>query len=109
MQQLLREINTEVDRAGGKLSPEESEKFRKRYRTIITEGEQECPAPTRPEGEKKRGRVKRSKARNLLERLKEFEADVLRFMDNVLVPFSNNQGPENDKSTPENRRMFSLF
>lgn len=109
MQHLLREINTAVDRAGGKLSPEESEKFCKRYRTIITEGEQECPAPTRPEGEKKRGRVKRSKARNLLERLKEFEADVLRFMDNVLVPFSNNQGERDLRMTKVHQKIAGCF
>ena len=40
-------------------------------------------------------RVKRTKARNLLERLREYESDVLRFMDNKIVPFTNNQG-END-------------
>ena len=31
-------------------------------------------------------------ARNLLERLKRFEEDVLRFMNNEIVPFTNNQG-----------------
>jgi len=57
---------------------------------IIKEGEIECSAPIRPEGEKKRGRLKWSKARNLLERQKNFEKDTLRFMDNELVPFTNN-------------------
>lgn len=81
MQHLLLKINTATDQAGGELSPEESKKFWKLYRKIIKEGEIECPAPIRPEGEKKRGRLKRSKARNLLERLKGFEKDTLRFMD----------------------------
>ena len=40
-------------------------------------------------------KVARSKARNLLERLKNFETDVLRFMNDPIVPFSNNQA-END-------------
>ena len=91
MQDLLLEINTAVNQAEGTLSSEDSKKFLKRYRKTIEEGEVECPAPTRPEGEKKRGRLKRSKARNLLERLKKFEEDVLRYMDNEIVPFSNNQ------------------
>lgn len=43
----------------------------------------------------KRGKVARSKSGNLLERLKKFENDVLRFMDDPLIPFSNNQA-END-------------
>ncbi len=87
-----KDIKTTTDQAGGELSPEQSKKFWKLYRKIIKEGEIECPAPIRPEGKKKRGPLKRSKARNLLERLKDFEEDVLRFMDNEIVPFTNNQG-----------------
>ena len=37
----------------------------------------------------------RSKSRNLLERLRDFENDTLRFMDDKIAPFSNNQA-END-------------
>ena len=42
-----------------------------------------------------RGRVKRSKVRNLLERLQFYEQDVLLFMIHPMVSFTNNQG-END-------------
>jgi transposase len=38
----------------------------------------------------KRGRIKKSKSRNLLERLMEFEDAALRFMTAPLVPFGNN-------------------
>ena len=58
-------------------------------------GEVECPEPDRPKKKGKRGRIKKSKSRNLLERLRDFEDDTLRFMVNELVPFTNNQG-END-------------
>jgi len=109
MKNLLLNINTAVDQAGGKLSPEESKKFWKIYRKIIDEGELECPAPIRPEGEKKRGRLKRSKARNLLERLKDFEADVLRFMDNELVPFTNNQGERDLRMTKVHQKIAGCF
>jgi len=51
MQHLLLKINTAVDQAGGELLPEQSKKFWKLYRKIIKEGEIECPAPGRPEGE----------------------------------------------------------
>jgi len=109
MQHLLLKINTAVDQAGGKLSREESRKFRIIYRKIIKEEKQECPAPIRPEGEKKRGRIKRSKAGNLLERLKDFESDVLRFMDIEVVPFTNNQG-ENDLSmTKVHQKIAGCF
>jgi len=109
MQNLLVEINKAVDQAGGKLSPEESKKFRKSYRKIIKEGEHECPAPIRPEGKKKRGRLKRSKARNLLERLKKFEDDVLLFMDNEVVPFTNNQGERDLRMTKVHQKIAGCF
>ncbi|MDA3833990.1 MAG: IS66 family transposase [Spirochaetales bacterium] len=109
MQQLLVKINTAVEQAGGKLSPEESKKFWKIYRKIIQEGELECPAPIRAEGDKKRGRLKRSKARNLLERLKDFEEDVLRFMDNELVPFTNNQGERDLRMTKVHQKIAGCF
>ena len=79
------------------------------FAEIIKEGEEECPAPIRPEGEKKRGRLKRSKARNLLERLKGFEEDVLRFMDNELVPFTNNQGERDLRMTKVHQKIAGCF
>jgi transposase len=109
MRHLLVKIHTAVDQAGGKLSPEESKKFRKSYRKIISEGELECPVPSRPEGAKKRGRLKRSKARNLLERLKGFEEDVLRFMDSEVVPFTNNQGERDLRMTKVHQKIAGCF
>ena len=48
------------------------------------------------EGEKKKKRrLNKEKHRNLLERLRNFEDDTLRFMENDFVPFTNNLG-END-------------
>ena len=95
MNTLLLEINKAVDNAGGCLDPPESELYRKRYRKLLAEAEIECPAPEKSSKPKKRGKVARSKARNLLERLIKFEDDVLRFMDDPVVSFSNNQA-END-------------
>ncbi len=109
MQHLLLKINTATDQAGGDLSSEESKKFWKLYRKIIKEGEMECSAPIRPEGIKKRGRLKRSKARNLLERLKNFEEDTLRFMDNELVPFTNNQGERDLRMTKVHQKIAGCF
>jgi len=81
--------------------PPSTDPFRKKerqetqYRDLLREAENECPAPEQTKKEGKRGRVARSKARNLLERLQKFETDVLRFLDDPKVPFSNNQA-END-------------
>jgi len=95
MNALLLEINGAVDNAGGCLDPPSSELYRKRYRKLLEEAETECPAPEKSSNHRKPGRVARSKSRNLLERLKNFEDDVLRFMDDPLVSFTNNQA-END-------------
>lgn len=95
MSELLLEINRAVDEAGGCLDPPGAELFRKRYRELLTEAEVECPEPKKKACHWKPGKIARSKARNLLERLRDFEEAVLRFMVNPLVPFSNNQA-END-------------
>ena len=92
---LLKEMHRTVDEAGGMLKAEESERYRQRFRLILKNGEAECPPPDLTNRKGKRGRVKRTKARNLLERLLKFEDDALRFMDNIIVPFTNNLA-END-------------
>ena len=79
METLLKTINRAVDEQGGVLDQEPEQHFRQQYRSLLATAQKECPAPQRPPGKRKRGRLKRSKARNLLERLIDYEADVLRF------------------------------
>lgn len=91
MQDLLCEINNAVDAAGGKVGKAEADAYRIRYRAILAAGDIESPPPALVEGEKKkRGRVKKEKHRNLLERLRNFEDDTLRFMELDFVTFTNN-------------------
>ena len=105
MKNLLEKINRETNDSGGCLDAKQSQKYRKKYRSLLKKAEIECPAPKelRPKG--KRGRVKRSKARNLLERLKDYEQDVLRFMDNENVPFSNNLGESDIRMTKVQQKI----
>jgi transposase len=110
LQQLLLEINKAVDAAGGVLNGEEADAFRERYRQILQEGEVECPPPDeskRKEGQ--RGRLKRSKSRNLLERLMKFETDVLRFMVEQIVPFTNNQGERDLRMSKVQQKISGCF
>jgi transposase len=77
----------EVTAAGGPLAPDRIAHFRSLYLAIIAEGEAANPrAP--PSG--KRGRTRQSKAVNLLQRLRTYADDVLRFMTDPGVPFTNN-------------------
>lgn len=95
MKALLEEINKAVHDAGGQLSATIAKRYRKKYKALLRRAEIECPPPDETKRVNKRGRMKRPKARNLLERLIDYEQDVLRFMETKIVPFTNNQG-END-------------
>jgi transposase len=59
-----------------------------RYATALAAGRAANPPPP-PSG--RRGRTKKSKAANLLERLDRYQAEVLRFTVDFAVPFDNNQ------------------
>jgi transposase len=95
MKEFLLKLNKKVEAAGGKLPSEESAEWRLKYRKIIDQANAECPPPDESKRAWKRGRLKRSKSRNLLERLRDYENDVLLFMDEKMVPFTNNTS-END-------------
>jgi transposase len=106
---LLKEINKATHEAGGRLDIMASEHYRKRYRKLLLEAEKECPAPDETKRKGRRGRIPRSKARNLLERLRDFEADVLRFMDEKDVPFSNNQAENDLRMTKVQQKISGCF
>ena len=106
---LLKEMNRAVNEAGGVLEAGESEKYRQRYRLILKNGDAECPPPDETNRKGKRGRVKRTKARNLLERLIEYEEDVLRFVDNKIVPFTNNLAENDIRMTKVQQKISGCF
>jgi len=109
MQDLLLEINSAVSDAGGSLGTEESTRWRERYRNLLAEADKECPPPDESERCGTRGRIKRSKARNLLERLRDYEDDVLRFMENPIIPFTNNQGENDLRMTKVQQKISGCF
>jgi hypothetical protein len=53
--------------------------------------------------------LKRSKARNLLERLREYEDDVLRFLGDPRVPFTNNQGERDIRMLKVQQKISGCF
>jgi transposase len=93
MQELLLDLCVLTACHGGVLPSALQDWARKEYRAIIdaalaaTGGE----ILARPPGQAgKKGRIAKPKYRNLLERLRDFETAVLRFMTNPDVPFTNN-------------------
>jgi len=109
LKNLLETINRKVTDAGGAMDAQESKKYRRKYRALIKQGETECPEPSGPKKKGKRGRIKRSKSRNLLERLRDYEQDSLRFMDNKLVPFTNNLGENDIRMTKVQQKISGCF
>lgn len=106
MKDLLIEINDEKLRKG-RVLPEDQAAFQRRYRTILTKGGVECPYKEKPEGQ--RGRTKKSKARNLLERLQNFEKETLRFMREPHVPFTNNQSERDIRMFKVQQKISGSF
>ena len=64
--------------------------FEAKYRAILDIGFAENPVPP-PPIEKKKGKAKQSKTKNLLDRLHQDQAAVLKFMHDFRVPFTNNE------------------
>ena len=92
MQGLLLDILKDVKAQGdaSALTVEKAKYYTERYRKLLKLAEIECPAPDELRQPGQRGRLKRSNAQNLLERLQFFELNVLRFMTKPMIPFTNN-------------------
>lgn len=85
---IKRTVETAVARGAEGLDAATHEAFFARYEALLTAGLQLNPAAVAIPGQ--RGRSKQSKARNLLLRLQQRQAAVLRFMTDFRVPFDNN-------------------
>lgn len=83
-------------------------RLQKCYRKILEQGELEMPAiPEKPAG--KRGRIAKSDAHNLLERLQKHEASVLLFAIDPLVPFTNNRGERDLRMSKVKQKVSGCF
>jgi transposase len=109
VQNLLLEMNTATKNADGCLGKNAANTFVGRYREILARGDRECPPPPPKKPDGKRGRIPRSKSRNLLERLRDFETEVLMFMTDPLVPFTNNQGENDIRMTKVQQKISGCF
>lgn len=106
---LLETVNGHVIDAGGALDSDEAEKYRLNYRQIIEKGEIECPEPIRDKKKGKRERIKKTKSRNLHERLRDYEDDTLRFMDEEQVAFTNNLAENDIRMTKIQQKVSGCF
>ena len=90
------------------LSPKEYAKLQKRYRSILSRGEKELP-PIPPRDNGKRGKIAKSDAHNLLERLKKHEQAVLLFAKLSFVSFTNNRAERDLRMTKVKQKVSGCF
>jgi transposase len=91
-----------------KLTPREYNNLQKRYRNILTRGDKELPPiPTRQNG--KRGRIAKSDAHNLWERLKQHETAVLLFAKLPHVAFTNNRAERDLRMSKVKQKVSGCF
>ena len=109
MQTLLKEMNKhQIDDPS--LSEDIKQQDIEKYKKILAQGNISCPPPDKNSRIKgQRGRLKRTKPRALLERLRNYQDDVLRFMMEVAVPFTNNQGENDIRMTKVHQKISGCF
>lgn len=82
--------------------------LQRRYRNILTRAEKEMPPiPTKSNG--RRGRIAKSDAHNLWERLKTHETAVLLFAKRPEVPFTNNRAERDLRMTKVKQKISGCF
>ncbi len=99
-------VNRAKDRGAAKLSRRSLQGIEKSYERILSDGLLKNPLPDASNEPKKRGRKKKSAARNLLERLRDQREKVLMFAYDFSAPFDNNQA-ENDLRMTKVRQKIS--
>jgi len=90
------------------LTQGEYKNLQKRYRTILSRGEKELP-PIPPRQNGKRGRIAKSDAHNLWERLQQHEAAVLLFARLSHVSFTNNRAERDLRMSKVKQKVSGCF
>lgn len=90
------------------LSPPQLASWRRRYNALITKGRTANPQPPAPK-KRRRGRLKKSKPLNLLDRMEHHADSILAFLYDFRVPFSNNIAEQDIRMTKVQQKISGCF
>lgn len=109
MKRLLQETCVAVSASPNKkLDDKAYANLQKRYRNIMTRGKKQLPPiPPKPKG--KRGKIAKSDAHNLWERLEKHETAVLLFAKNAEVAFTNNRAEQDLRMAKVKQKVSGCF
>ena len=113
MKTLLREMKAATNhartRGGVCLPPAERMDFLARYHTLLATGLAANPSPTGERRAGQRGRVAQSHVRNLLERLLLQQDQVLAFLNDLSIPFDNNEAARDLRGLKIQQKVSGCF
>lgn len=112
MKELLEEIKQKVDQAKAShelaLPPELIRSYHQQYQHILHNALLTYPAEE-VKGKPHRGRKKKSKDKNLLDRLLQYETETLRFMEDFQVPFDNSLAERDIRMVKVKQKISGCF
>lgn len=110
--ELLVKMKAAKDKALAKgksaLSSASLSRYRLKYEAIVEKAVRSNPYPNAPP-KKKRGRIKKTKPRNLAERLWDFQEDIIRFLMDFQVPFDNNASERDIRMMKVKQKISGCF
>jgi len=112
MNELLTEMKKYADECKEQIQElnfEQIKALERRFDTIVIKGIEENPPSLNPEKQGKRGKNPKSKARNLLDRFKEYKEKILRFLSDLRVPFENNQAERDIRMMKLQQKISGTF
>lgn len=101
----LLDLYKRSDQGKGMIPQNERAEVRIMYQRLLEQADKEEPQPT----QKPRGKPKKTKGRNLLDRLTKHQDAVLAFALYIEVPFSNNQAERDIRPTKTKMKVSGCF